>query len=79
MMSQDLVRVLEQVPEKRLALFALVWDLVGEDGEIDPGKAVFQGKELQLAIQEAQITREENHRLLEAIVRWCQDQSGLFL
>ena len=24
MMSQDLVRVLEQVPEKRLALFALV-------------------------------------------------------
>ena len=78
MTPHDLVRVLQQVPEKRLALFALVWGLVGEDGEIDPEKAVFQGEELQLAIQEAQIIREENHKLLEALVRWCQDRPDPF-
>ena len=46
--------------------------MVGEHGDIDPDKALARGQELQLAIQEMQITREENNRLVEALVRWSQ-------
>ena len=33
MIPNDLVRVLESVPEKRLALLRMAWELVGENGE----------------------------------------------
>lgn len=73
-MLQDLVRVLQSVPEKRLALFKLAWELVDEHGDIDPDKALGRGQELQLAIQEMQIVREENNKLVEALIRWSQDR-----
>ncbi len=76
MTPNDLVKVLEQVPEKRLALFKLAWELAGENGDIDPDKALAHGQELQLAIQEMQILREENTKLVEALVRWSQDRDN---
>lgn len=74
----DLVRILSEVPTKRLALLDLVWELVGDNGEIDPEKAVFHAEELQLAIQEAQAARHENHKLMEELVRWCRDRTETF-
>ena len=66
----DLVTILSTVPEKRLLLFPLVWEVIGEDGQIDPEKSLFHAQELQLAIKDAQVTAGENRRLLEAIVLW---------
>ena len=74
MSPHDLVHVLQQVPEKRLALFKLAWEMVGEHGDIDPDKALARGQELQLAIQEMQITREENNRLKDTEVIPCTSQ-----
>ena len=74
-MINDRIRVLESVPEKRLALLRMAWELVGDNGDIDPEKALAHGEELQLAIQEMEIVREENHKLVEALVRWSQDRN----
>ena len=79
MTPNDLVRVLESVPEKRLALLRMAWDLVGENGDSDPEKALARGEELQLAIQEMEIVREEKHKLVEALVRWSQDRNNPYL
>ena len=73
-MMQDLVRVLQQVPEKRLSIFRLVWEVLDEHGDIDPEKALFKAEEFRLALQEVELTRAENHKLLEALVRWCHDR-----
>ena len=58
------------VPEKKLPLFRLVWEVIGEDGRIDPEKSLLRAPELQLAIKDAQVTAGENRKLLEAIVLW---------
>lgn len=68
----DLVRILEMVPEKKLALIPLVWQLMGEDGRIDPDKSLLHALELDLAVTEARQTAGENRRLLEAIVLWTR-------
>jgi hypothetical protein len=60
------------VPEKKLALIPLVWQLMGEDGRIDPDKSLLHALELDLAVTEARQTAGENRRLLEAIVLWTR-------
>ena len=58
----ELTRVLKEVPEFRLRLVGLAWEVVGDDGSPDPEKLTFRGKELKEAIDEAeaysQATRE---------------------
>ena len=77
MTPEDLVKILSAVPEKRLAIFELVWGLVGKDGKIDPEKAVFAGEEIQVAIEEAQMVRRENNNLGRELVRWSQATTDL--
>ena len=72
----DLVNILSMVPEKRLLLFPLVWEVIGEDGQIDPEKSLLHAPELQLAIKDAQVTAGENRLLLEAIVLWTLRAEG---
>jgi len=50
----DLVRILRQVPEKRLRLFDLCRVLVREDGTIDGEKVAFYSSELTEATKEAE-------------------------
>ncbi len=60
----DLVNILSMVPEKRLLLFPLVWEVIGEDGQIDPEKSLLHAPELHLAIRDAQGTAGYNRRRL---------------
>ena len=62
MKNDDLIRALKGVPETRLRLIDLAWEITREDGSIDFEKAAFYGKEIEEAINEAegyaQATRE---------------------
>lgn len=54
MKSGDLIGALKGLPEFRLRLIELAWELAGEDGSIDFEKASFYRKETEDAIKEAQ-------------------------
>ena len=63
MSDQELIiRALRQVPERRLRLIELAWELANKDGTFDYEKTAFLSRELQEAIDEArgyaQATRE---------------------
>lgn len=64
MNSNDLIKILREVPQFRLRLIELAWELVGEDG-LDPGKVTFYAKELTEAIEEA----ESYSRATKEVVR----------
>lgn len=50
----DLVRVLEGLPETRLRLIDLAWEVVDDEGAIDPDKVALNYKEISEAVDEAQ-------------------------
>ena len=50
----ELIRALKTVPEFRLRLIELAWEVVGDDGSLDPERLTFRSKELKEAIDEAQ-------------------------
>lgn len=52
--THDLIRVLKEVPECRLRLIELAWDLVREDGTVDNKKVAFYAKELEEGLKEAE-------------------------
>lgn len=49
-----MIDALKAVPEARLRLLELAWELLREDGSLDMGRASFLGKELEEAIAEAE-------------------------
>ena len=65
MTPENLIRALETVPEKRLGLLELVWEVVDENGELDPDQVIRLAAELEEAFQEARAYTHETER-----VRW---------
>ena len=65
MTPADLIRALEMVPEKRLRLLELAWEVIDEDGELDPDQVVRLAAELEEAFQEARAYTHETE-----VVRW---------
>ena len=61
----NLIRALETVPEKRLGLFKLVWEVIDENGDLDPDQVIRLAAELEEAFQEARAYTHETER-----VRW---------
>ena len=57
--QEELIEVLRHVPERKLRIFELVWEVVGEDGSLDPNKVAFYSEELEQAIEEARAYIEE--------------------
>ena len=51
--NELIIRALKQVPEARLLLTDLAWQMVREDGSLDPEKTAFLVKELGEAMNEA--------------------------
>ncbi len=49
----DIAEVLKGVPEVKLKIISLTWELVGEDGHIDIKKASLRATEVNAALQEA--------------------------
>ena len=55
MTANDLVRILRTVPEKKLKIIELAWELVDVEGEgLDLDKCIQRTAEIRLADQESQ-------------------------
>ena len=50
----ELIRALKEVPECRLRLIRLAWEVFRDDGSLDRERLTFHGKELEEAIDEAE-------------------------
>jgi len=68
MIDQEvLIEILRQVPEKRLKIFELAWELVGEDGNLDPDKVIFYSEELEQAVSEAKAYSAETAEAVQCL------------
>lgn len=67
----DLIGALKMVPEFRLRLIELAWELTGDDGSLNLERVAFRGEELTEAVAEAkayaQATREAVQCLIEMV------------
>ena len=54
MTPKDLVSILNTVPERRLRILELAWELVDANGELDENQAVLRMQEIREACQEAE-------------------------
>ncbi len=50
----DIVDILKSVPEVKLNIIPLTWELLGADGHIDIKKASYKAKEVDTALAEAE-------------------------
>lgn len=62
METQDLIRILEEVPETRLRIIDLTWEVVDGEGVIDPDKVALNYKEISEAVGEAQAYSQATER-----------------
>ena len=67
MNTDDVVRALISVPEKRLRLIELTREIVAEDGSIDPKKVSFYRKELDEAVAEAEAYARETNEAVRCL------------
>jgi hypothetical protein len=51
---RDLIRALREVPEVRLRLLEVAWEVTKDDGSLDYDKLPFLSGELQEAVSEAE-------------------------
>lgn len=69
MSTQELVQALKAVPEKRLRLFSLAWQLVDAQGNLDQAAVLFHAAELELAIEEARAYSAGTRNLAGAVLQ----------
>ena len=50
----DITEILKSVPEVKLNVIPLTWELLGEDGRIDIRKASYDTSEVDAALEEAE-------------------------
>ena len=50
----DITEILKSVPEVKLKVIPLTWELMGEDGRIDIKKASYDTTEVDAALEEAE-------------------------
>ena len=50
----DITEILKSVPEVKLKVIPLTWELMGEDGRIDIRKASYDTTEVDVALEEAE-------------------------
>ena len=65
--QEELIEILRQVPEKRLKIFELTWELVGENENLDPDKVAFYSEELDRAISEAKAYSAETAEAVQCL------------
>lgn len=69
MISQErLLELIRGLPEVRLELLDLAWDLHGEDGKPDPQKIAFHYTELEKAIGEAETYTRATREMVGCLI-----------
>ena len=53
-MNTNLIKALKTIPETKLKVIALVWELLDENGRIDQEKAAYDTTEVDIALAEAE-------------------------
>lgn len=76
MTTDRLVEALKQVPAKDLRLFALAWQLVDAQGNLDQAAVLFHAAELELAIQEASAYSRGTRNLATAVLQCVRRTPG---
>ena len=69
----DMVRILQDLPARYPKLISLVWELLDDDGNLDPEKAILRAREVAEAVNEAEYLKRENGELMKALVRLCRE------
>ena len=67
MEANNIIKALKQVPETRLRLIDLAWQMFREDGSLDIERTAFLGKELEEAIGEAQAYSRETREAVRCL------------
>ncbi len=58
----DIVEILKSVPEVKLRIIPITWDLVDKDGHIDIKRASYHAKDVDAALEEAENYAKETER-----------------
>ena len=70
---REIVRVLQDLPARYPALIALAWQLMDDEGQIDPDLAVLHAKELRDAVEEADGMRRDTRNLVTLLKQCNKD------
>ena len=63
----DLVKALDTVPEQRLRIIELAWELADERGELRPDRALAMADEVARALDEARKYVEASRKMQQAL------------
>ena len=69
----DLVKALDTVPEKRLRIIELAWELADERGELRPDRALALADEVARALDEARKYVEASRKMQQALARCLEE------
>ena len=70
----DIVEILKSVPEVKLKIIPLTWELLGEDGHIDIKKASYNAKEVDIALEEAENYARSTESAVNRLKNLLKDQ-----
>jgi len=70
----DLISALKAVPEFRLRLIELAWEVTGDDGSLDLKGLAFRAKELEEAVDEAKAYARATREAVECLIAMVRSQ-----
>jgi hypothetical protein len=73
--TEELVLALSSLPETRLRLIEITWELVNKDGTCNPDQVAFHAEELEQAIAEAEAYAKSTKELLGCLTELVLSES----
>ena len=70
----DITEILKSVPEVKLKVILLTWELLGEDGRIDIRKASYNSQEVDAALGEAENYAQQTERAVSYLKNLLRQQ-----
>ncbi len=73
MMPRDLVDIFKTVPEKRLRIIELAWELLDAEGNLDENEAVDRMQEVRQACQESEDYAAATRKMVRSLIECLRD------
>ena len=70
----DIVEILKSVPEVKLKIISLTWELLDENGRIDIRKASYKSEEVDAALGEAENYAQQTERAVSYLKNLLRQQ-----
>ena len=70
----DIAEILKSVPEVKLKIIPLTWELLDESGHIDIKKASYNAKEVDAALEEAENYARSTESAVNRLKNLLKDQ-----